>query len=478
MILLTGATGYIGGRLLEALEARDCLVRCLARRPEYLLSRVGSQTSVVKGDCLNAASLSSSFAGIDTAYYLVHSMGSPKDFEDEDRVAAKNFGNAARAAGVRRIIYIGGLGSSEKQLSKHLRSRHETGKVLRASGVPIIELRSGIVLGSGSLSFELIRTLVERLPIMICPAWVRTPTQPISIEDLIKYCLAVLDLPHDETSRMFEVGGADQVSYREIMLEYARQRGLRRWLIPVPLLTPRLSSLWLGLTTPIYARIGRKLVESLRNSTVVCDEGASTAFSIRPMGLQKAITRAIRNEDAKLAATRWSDAVSSAGIKTSWGGARLGSRLFDSRSVKVLATPQDAFTPIRCIGGHNGWYYLDGLWYVRGAIDMFVGGVGMRRGRRNSEELAIGDALDCWRVEAYEPNVRLRLVSEMKLPGRGWLEFEVTSHNKKVTTIRQTAVFEPAGLFGLCYWYAIYPFHTAIFSGMLRGIARRAGKTS
>ncbi len=474
MILIAGATGYIGGRLLAALEMRGHSVRCLARRPEHLLPRVGLKTDVVKGDCLDAHSLGKAFKGIDTAYYLVHSMGSAKDFEDQDRVAAKNFGAAACAAGVRRIIYIGGLGDSDKQLSKHLRSRHETGEVLRASGVPTIELRSGIVLGSGSLSFELIRALVERLPVMVCPTWVRTPTQPISIEDLIQYCLAALKLPHDETSRVVEIGGADQVSYREIMLEYARQRGLRRWLIPVPLLTPRLSSLWLGLTTPIYARIGRKLVESLRNPTIVLDKGARTLFSIHPMGLQESIARAFRNEDAELAATRWSDAVSSSGLEMSWGGIRLGSRLFDLRSVNVFVPPQEAFAPIRCIGGRNGWYCLNWLWRLRGAMDLLVGGIGMRRGRRNPEELAVGDTLDWWRVEAYEPDRRLRLVAEMKLPGRAWLEFEVKSGTGSGSIIRQTAVFDPAGLFGLCYWYAIYPLHAAIFGGMLHGIARRA----
>lgn len=476
--LLTGATGYIGGRLLQALEAHGFSVRCLARRPEYLLARVGPQTSVIKGDCLKPESLRNAFEGIETAYYLVHSMGSAKDFEAQDRSAAKNFGQAANAAGVRRIVYIGGLGEGDRDLSKHLRSRHETGAILRASGVPVIEFRTGIVLGSGSLSFELIRALVERLPVMICPAWVRTPTQPIAIEDLIAYCLAAFDLPADGKSHLFEVGGASQVSYREIMLEYARQRELRRWLIPVPLLTPRLSSLWLGLTTPVYARIGRKLIESLRNPTVVRNRSALATFAIRPKNLQESIARAIRNEDSELAATRWSDAVSSSGNESPWGGIRLGTRLFDLRSIHVTAPPEDAFTPIRRIGGKNGWYCLDWLWHLRGLIDLLCGGVGLRRGRRDPEELAVGDALDWWRVEAYEPGIRLRLAAEMKLPGRAWLEFEVSPHKEGGSTIRQTAVFDPAGLFGLSYWYAIFPLHAAIFGGMLRGIKQRAIESS
>ena len=269
-ILLTGATGCIGGRLLRALEARGGAVRCMTRQPAALAARVGPRTGVVYGDCLDPASLAEASAGIDTAYYLVHSMGGTADFAAQDRAAARHFGAAARAAGVRRIVYVGGLGAAAG-LSRHLRSRHETGDVLRDSGVPVVEIRSGIVLGPGSLSFELIRALVERLPVMLCPSWVRTPTQPIALADLVAYLVAALDLPHG-ASRRFDVGGADVVSYDAIMREYARQRGLRRGLVPVPLLTPRLSSLWLGLTTPVYARVGRELVDGLRTATVVEDD--------------------------------------------------------------------------------------------------------------------------------------------------------------------------------------------------------------
>jgi len=272
-ILLTGATGYVGGRLLPALERAGHPVRCLARRPEFLASRVGAESEIVSGDCLDASTLSAACSGVHTAYYLVHSMGSAGDFAEQDRQAALSFGAAARRAGVRRIIYLGGLADHTKQLSTHLRSRHETGAALRASGVPVVELRASIILGSGSLSFELIRALVERLPIMLCPRWVRTPAQPIGIEDVLAYLLAALDLPCDRDG-IFEIGGADRVSYAGIMQEYARQRGLRRWMIPVPLLTPRLSSLWLGLTTPLYARIGRKLIESVENESTVHDDRA------------------------------------------------------------------------------------------------------------------------------------------------------------------------------------------------------------
>ena len=258
------------------------------------------------------------------------------------------------------------------------------------------------------------------------------------------------------------------------MLEYAKQRGLRRRLVPIPLLTPRLSSLWLGLTTPVYARVGRKLIESLRNPTVVQNDSAKKFFPIRPMGLRDAIRRAIGNEDAKFAATRWSDAVSSSGLAPAWGGVRVGTRLVDSRSINVTVPATTAFNPIRQIGGQHGWYYLNWLWRLRGAIDLLIGGVGMRRGRRDPEQLSAGDTLDWWRVESYQPNTHLRLVAEMKLPGRAWLEFEVTPHGKTGSTIRQTAVFDPAGLLGLSYWYGIYPLHAAIFNGMLRAIGRRA----
>ena len=471
-ILLTGASGYVGGRLLRALEARGYAVRCLARHPEFVAARAGPGTTVVRGDCLDADSLRGVCDGVGTVYYLVHSMSAPGDFVARDREAARNLGNAARAAGVERIIYLGGLGDHDR-LSLHLRSRRETGEVLQASGVPVIELRSGIVIGSGSLSFELIRALVERLPVMVCPAWIRTPTQPIAIEDLIAYLLAALDV-RNGGCRTFEVGGAEQVTYRDILLEYARQRGLRRRLIPVPLLTPRLSSLWLGLTTPVYARIGRRLIDGLRSATVVRDRVARDTFAIRPMGLRKAIARAIANEDQHFAVTRWSDAVSSSGLPPAWGGVRIGPRLFDSRTRVVDARPAAAFAPIRRIGGRNGWYCLDWLWRLRGGIDLLLGGVGMRRGRRDPDTPVVGDVLDCWRVEAYEPDARLRLVAEMKLPGRAWLEFEVEPHGAAGSIIRQTSVIEPAGLLGLCYWYGIYPLHACIFGGMLRGIARRA----
>ena len=472
LILLTGATGYIGGRLLSILEQKGKPVRCLTRRPGALAARGSSTIQVVAGDLLDRESLSNAFDGVDTAFYFVHSMGADRDFEEQDRLAARNFAEAASIAGVRRIIYLGGLGNPDHELSKHLRSRQETGDVLRQSHPQIIELRASIVIGSGSLSFEMIRALVERLPVMICPRWVRVRAQPIAIEDLLAYLLEALEIPND-ASQVYEIGGPDQVSYGEIMQEYARQRGLIRFMIPVPFLTPYLSSLWLGLVTPLYARVGRKLVESLRNPTLISNNLAATTFSVHPRSVRDAIARALVNEDREFAETRWSDAISAGGTARSWGGTRFGSRLVDSRTITLSATPEEAFAPIRRIGGKTGWYYGNWLWTLRGFLDLLVGGVGVRRGRRDPEQLQVGDALDFWRVELYEPSHRLRLSAEMKLPGRAWLEFEVTPCEGG-SQIRQTAIFDPLGLFGLIYWYGISPLHEFVFAGMLRNIARAA----
>jgi uncharacterized protein YbjT (DUF2867 family) len=473
-ILLTGTTGYIGGRLLPLLEAKGVPVRCLTRRASSLENKVGSGTEVVEGDVLDAQSLGEALQGIDTAIYLIHSMGSTTDFASEDRLAATNFATAARQAGVRRIIYVGGLGNRDNQLSKHLRSRQETGDILRESGVQVIELRASIVIGSGSLSFEMVRALTERLPFMICPKWVRVACQPIAIEDLLSILTEAIELP-GEGSQIFEIGGPDQVTYGEIMQEYARQRGLRRVMLPVPFLSPFLSSLWLGLVTPLYARVGRKMIDSMKNATIVSSNHANLTFKVKTKSMPEAIARALVNEDREFAATRWSDALSSAGKPTSWGGVRFGSRLVDSRSLFVELTPEQAFAPIQRIGGASGWYYGNWMWRVRGFLDLLVGGVGVRRGRKHPVQVSVGDSIDFWRVEAFEPSRLLRLRAEMKVPGRAWLEFEVTEAEGGAT-VRQTALFDPIGLFGLCYWYSLYPAHQFVFSGMLRNITRAGCK--
>ncbi len=470
-ILLTGATGYVGGRLLGELEGAGHAVRCLARRPEHLRDRVGLHTDVVRGDVLDADSLAPAMRGIESAYYLVHALGAGQGFEAEEQRGAEHFATAAAEAGVKRIVYLGGLGD-DPQSSPHLASRHMVGQILRDSPVPTIEFRASVIIGSGSLSFEMVRALARKLPVMIVPKWGRTLTQPIAIEDVTAYLRATLELDVHE-SRVYDIGGPDRVSYIDLLKEYARQRGLRRLMIPVPVITPRLSSLWLGLVTPVYARVGRKLIDSTRTPMLVRDDRALREFPVRPRGVSEAIERALSNEDQQFARTRWNDALSASGAPAHFGGERFGSRLVDSRAVHLDVPPSVAFTPIRRIGGRSGWYFGDWLWQIRGMIDVLVGGVGLRRGRRDDEHVQPGETLDFWRVEAVEPDRLLRLRAEMKVPGRAWLQFEVEPDGEG-SCIRQTALFDPVGLMGLAYWYGIWPLHQAVFKGMLRRIASRA----
>lgn len=475
LILLTGASGYVGGRLLTRLERAGRRLRCMTRRPEQLAARTAPTTEVVAGDVADPASLRAALEGVDIAYYLIHSMAGHADYHRADREGAAAFGEAARDAGVRRIIYLGGLGHGD-DLSGHLRSRQEVGRVLAASGVPVIELRASIVVGSGSTSFEMIRALVDRLPVMITPKWVGTRTQPIAIEDVLSYLTEAADVEMDGGA-VLEIGGPDAVSYGDLMREYARQRGLKRLMIPVPVLTPHLSSLWLGLVTPVYARVGRELVEGLRNETVVRDPAARRIFRVRPRGVKEAVARALVNEDREFAATRWSDALSSGPAPSdggrAFGGTAVGSRLVDSRVARVPVPPEVAFDPIQRIGGQRGWYYGNALWRLRGLLDLPFGGAGTRRGRRDPRHLLPGDTVDFWRVEAIEPDHLLRLSAEMWVPGRAWLQFEVVE-DPGGSIIRQTAIFDPSGLLGRLYWYAIWPIHGFVFRGMVQGIARAA----
>ena len=473
-VLLTGATGYVGGRLLGVLEGKGYKVRCLARRPEYIQGCVGPDTEVVKGDLLDLASLLPAMEGVHTAYYLVHSMGTKGEFETEDRQAARNFCEAAAIAGVARIIYLGGLCSEDYSASPHIRSRREVGDILRSSNTQVLEFQASIIIGSGSLSFELVRSLVERLPVMIIPRWVSTKAQPIAMRDILAY-LAKAAESNIEGDQIFEIGGRDVISYRGLMEEYARQLGLKRLMVPVPVLSPRLSSLWLGLVTPVYARVGRKLIDSICWPTVIQNPVASNMFGFKPMGVSEAIADALRNEDQEFAQTRWSDAQSSSGVSRQLSGVRLGARLLDSRKIKVDVPPCQAFEPIRRIGGKTGWYFGNWLWGVRGLIDLLVGGVGIRRGRRDPESLRLGDTVDWWRVVAYEPSKRILLEAEMKVPGRAWLEF-VVEEAEGGSLVTQTVVFDPVGIPGMVYWYFLYPLHALIFSGMIRGIARQSRK--
>lgn len=472
---MTGATGYVGGRLLPRLEKSGYPLRCLVRNPGPLKGRISDSTELVSGDLLDSESLEGKFKGIHTCFYLVHSMGTADGFEILDKQAAQNFAQAARAAGVKRIIYLGGLGDEDELLSSHLRSRHEVGKILRDSGILTIELRASIVIGSGSLSFEMIRALTEKLPVMITPQWVKIKAQPIGIQDLLQYLQDSIDLAIP-SSQIIEIGGSEQVSYMELMKSYASIRGLRRFMIPVPVLTPRLSSLWLGLVTPLFARIGRKLVDSIRHATVIKDNSGLQHFDIEPKGVDDMIRQALRHEDREYAETLWSDALSSTDSSPKYGGVRLTSRLLDSREIHVNATISDAFEPIDNIGGNNGWYAFNWLWQIRGFIDALLGGVGMGRRRPAGRSLREGDSLDFWRVETYAPPHRLRLRAEMKVPGKAWLEFELAT-TEAGCSIRQTAEFYPRGLNGILYWYAIYPLHGLVFKGMLKGISRRVKRT-
>ena len=466
-ILLTGATGYVGGRLLRRLEHQNRRVRCLTRRPSLLAPRVAPTSEIVAGDVLEPESLAPAMSGVQVAYYLVHSMDAPGSFEELDRRAATNFATSAREAGVRHIVYLSGLGSGG-DLSPHLASRHEVGEILRGSGVVTTELRASIVIGAGSASFETVRAVVERLPAIPAPKGVETAAQPIAIEDLVEYLVAVLNVP--PRNAIFEIGGDDRVTYAEVMREYARQRKLRRRVVPLPRQTLRASPFLLGMLTPVYGRVAAAMVDSLRNETVVHDSAAREAFAVKPRGLSEAIERALIGEDHEFAEMSWGD-VLAATPSSRWGGTPVRRRVVSSRVERVCASPQEVFAPIQRIGGKRGWYAADWFWSMRGLLDELRGGDGLRRGRRHPRDLHVGDPVDFWRVERVQSDRRLLLAAEMKMPGRLWLQFDVEP-TARGTEIRQTTVFDPAGYVGLAYWYLLYPVHHAIFKAMLHGLQR------
>lgn len=472
-VLVTGATGYIGGRLVPMLTAAGHTVRCVARDPARLDGRF-ENIEVVRGDVFDEASMRTALAGVDAAYYLVHSMSDDRrDFTRSDRLAAERFGAAARAAGVRRIIFLGGLGADGANLSRHLRSRHEVGDLLRASGVPVIEFRAAIIVGSGSVSFEMIRYLTERLPLMIAPRWVSTRCQPIGVRDVLSYLTAALDLPPGP-GEIFEIGGRDVLSYREMMLAYAKVRGLARKLFVVPLFTPRLSSYWVHLVTPIPASIARALIDGLYNEVIVRDNAARRVFPhIEPVSYEEALRRALDRYLTTGPQTTWFDAFDVRTLPGEFAGVKQG-MLIDRRERAATARPEAVFRVFAGLGGRRGWLYADRLWYLRGVLDRLVGGIGIRRGRRSATDLRVGDAVDFWRVEAYRPYELLRLRAEMKLPGLAWLQFESLPRDDGGTTFRQTAFFEPRGIFGYLYWFSVLPFHELIFGNMADRIVTSA----
>ena len=475
-VLVTGANGYVGGRLVPQLLDRRHVVRCMVRDPSRLQGRTwAAQVNIVRGDVLDPASLGPALAGIEVAYYLVHSLGAGRDFHDRDIRAAKSFGAAAAAAGVARIIYLGGLGDSTAALSEHLRSRQDTGSALAEAGVPVTEFRAAVIVGSGSVSFEMIRYLTERVPVMVCPNWVYTRIQPIAIRDVLTYLVEALDTPAS-TGQVVEIGGSDVLTYGQMMTGYAKLRGLTRWLLPVPFLTPRLSSYWVHLVTPIPSAIARPLIEGLRNEVVVRDPRAHQLFpAVEPVGYLEAVRRALASFDGDSVETAWSDALTSSHLSsepvvlTTQDG-----MVLERRQITVNATPERAFEVFSALGGATGWLRLNWAWQLRGFLDRLLGGVGMRRGRRDPHHVRVGDAVDFWRVEAVEPGRLVRLRAEMKVPGRAWLEFQARPLDHGGTLVVQTAFFAPHGLFGLLYWYALYPVHGLIFGGMIREIGRRA----
>jgi uncharacterized protein YbjT (DUF2867 family) len=477
-VLVTGATGYIGGRLVPRLLAGGHHVRCMARDPSRLAGRPWPGVEVVAGDALDPASLDRALAGMEAAYYLIHSLAAgERGFEERDREAARGFGEAAVRAGVKQVIYLGGLGENRAELSRHLRSRQETGEALRATGVPVTEFRAAVIVGSGSLSFEMIRYLTERVPVMVTPRWVHTRCQPIAVSDVIAYLVAAMGRP-EAVGRLFEIGGPEVLTYGEMMLGYARTRGLRRWLVPVPVLTPQLSSYWVDLVTPIPKAYARTLVEGLRNEVVVHDDSAVRAFGVPATPYLEAVRLALDDVQRGKIETDWAGSFPAGPRDGAVSMEEREGRIFERRTRQVSADADHVYVAFTGLGGRRGWYHANLLWRLRGALDRLVGGVGMRRGRRHPDELRPGDALDFWRVEAVEPGRSLRLRAEMKVPGRAWLVFEVAPDDPNRARLFQTAVFEPRGLLGVLYWYTLYPLHQIVFSGLIEAVGRRAERSA
>src|ERR1017187_4770786 len=472
-VLVTGATGYIGGRLVTRLMPRGHRLRCVARNPSRLEGRPWPGVEIVQGDLEDPAALVQVLHDIDVAYYLVHSMAAGQAFRERDRLMALAFGDAAAKAGVRRIIYLGGLGDPEKVRSKHLVSRQEVGRCLAASGVPVIEFRAAVIVGSGSASFEIIRHLVERIPVMILPMWVNTGCQPIGVRSVLEYLVEALD--HPTAVGIYEIGGDDILTYREMMQHYARIRGLRRFIISLPVPKPEFSSRAVDLLTPIPFSIAEPLVESLRTRMVVRDERARSTFSVKPTGYDEAVRLALTRLEEDNVETTWASSLSSV-AQDQPEADMLGSHegmLLDRHRRRVKATAEQMFQTICALGGEEGWPAGNALWQLRGVMDRMVGGVGMRRGRRHPRELRVGDPLDFWRVEALEVPHLLRLRAEMKLPGRAWLQFEVLP-DAAGARVEQTAFFEPHGILGYLYWYSVLPLHRFVFPGLIDALKKKA----
>ena len=476
-VLVTGATGYVGGRLVPRLLAAGYDVVCLARPPARLRGRGWrDDVTVVEGDALDAADLDRAMEGVDAAYYLMHSMDGTGDFSDRDRRMARLFREAAERADVGHLVYLGGLGRSDEELSAHLSSRQEVGRILGEGPIPVTELRAAMVIGSGSASFEMLRNLVDVLPVMITPRWVRSRCQPIAIRDVLHYLVASLSTP-DVRGQVLEIGGPEVMTYRELMDRYAELAGLRkRLIIGVPLLTPELSSHWINLVTPLPKGLAVPLVHSLKHDVVVSDDRVDQLLPHDCLRFDDAVGVALRRVQDLEVPTTWSSAETSEVAADplpedpDWSG---GTILQDERIVDVAAPPEVLFDVVEGIGGERGYFVADALWGIRGLLDTVVGGVGKARGRRHPNELYEGEALDWWRVETLEEPHLLRLSAEMKVPGSAWLEWRVEPREGG-SRLEQRARMHPRGLWGRLYWYVLIPFHAVIFPKMAQRIAAAA----
>ncbi|MCW8859658.1 MAG: SDR family oxidoreductase [Deltaproteobacteria bacterium] len=482
-IFVAGATGYIGGRLLPRLLEAGYPVVALARAPEKLKDRPWAKHSnltIIKGDVLDPGSLNRALKGCRAAYYLVHSMNPDvEDFSQTDRIAAKNMAEAAATANLEQIIYLSGLGEEQSQLSHHLQSRTEVGNILQQGTVPVTILRAAMIIGSGSASFEILRYLVDRLPVMITPRWVDTPCQPIGVRNVLHYLIGCLE-KQEVIGGTFDIGQPEVINYRKLMEVYAEEAGLpRRWIIPVPVLTPRLSSYWIHLVTPVPAAIARPLAEGLSNPVICHENRLATLLPQELFDCRKAIRLALDLLKQHQVETSWTDSGTMHPAEWSvpgdpaWAG---GSLYTDSRKIILESSREEIWPAVSSIGGEVGYYYANWLWKIRGLLDRLCGGVGLCRGRRSSSEIYPGDAIDFWRVVAVDKPDLLMLSAEMKLPGEAVLSFRLVPLDDQRTELQQVACFLPRGLFGILYWYAVMPFHHYVFSGMLRGIAEASGK--
>lgn len=482
-IWVSGGTGYVGARLIPRLLEAGYKVRAISRTVDKLTSRSWAShpgLEICPADVLDLESLNQTLKGCSAAYYLVHSMNAhPNTYREMDKVAAQNFTSVASEVGVERIIYLGGLGSNDSELSKHLKSRQEVADILSSGSVPVTVLRAAMIIGSGSASFEILRYLVDRLPIMITPRWVSTPCQPIAIRNVLHYLIGCLD-EASTTGKTFDIGGEEVVTYRDLMEIYAEEAGLpKRAVLPIPFFTPRLSSYWIHLVTPMPASIARPLAEGLKNPVVCQNHEIVNLLPQELVSCRKAIKLALERMEMQQVESHWSDAGYTFPPEwvysgdPHWAG---GTIYEDKRKIKLKAKPEEVWKPICRIGGKTGWYYGDWLWRLRGILDRMVGGVGLRRGRRHPVELRPGDALDFWRVADLQVNKRLMLIAEMKLPGQAILDFKIHKIDEQTVELEQIARFLPKGLLGILYWFLVTPLHFFVFNGMLRGIAKSSGK--